>query len=52
MYGIAAGMADAFAIIAHESQSVVMIFFGFISLIAISLKFRVQNSKFNVHGEN
>ena len=38
MYGIAAGMADAFAIISHESQSIVMIFFGFISLIAISFR--------------
>ncbi|MCL2098428.1 MAG: flippase-like domain-containing protein [Bacteroidales bacterium] len=48
IYAVDAGMADAFAIISHESQSVVMIFFGFISLIAISLKFKVykvQSSK-------
>lgn len=37
MYNIPAGMSDAFAIISHESQSVVMIFFGFISLIAVTL---------------
>ena len=46
MYAIEAGMADAFAIISHESQAVMMIFFGFISLIAISLKFKVQGSKY------
>ena len=45
MYGIDAGMSDAFAIISHESQAVVMIFFGFISLIAISLTFKLRASK-------
>jgi hypothetical protein len=44
VYGLDAATADAFAIISHESQAVVMIFFGFISLIAISLKFKVQGS--------
>ena len=44
VYSIDAGTANAFAIISHESQAVVMIFFGFISLIAITLKFKVQSS--------
>ncbi|MDR0295091.1 MAG: flippase-like domain-containing protein [Prevotellaceae bacterium] len=45
IYLLPAGTADAFAIISHESQAVMMIFFGLISLIAISLKFKVQGSK-------
>jgi len=52
IYAIDAGMSDAFAIISHESQSMVMIFFGFISLIAISLKFKVQSFKFKVSSSN
>jgi len=37
MYALDTGMSNAFAIISHESQAVVMIFFGFISLVAVTL---------------
>ena len=37
IYAVDAGMSDAFAIISHESQAAVMIFFGLISLVAVTL---------------